>query len=154
VCCNAGILNPNRTWNGCWLTDNLAYPCDDVGRFNIFLSGYVEDRIQPVAGTALFLCFLQLFTAITACCAQCSGRKTEAAKNIGGPLSYDGLYSEGEETYSGYGYESYVKTGAARPGAPGATAPRAPGAPGPRGPAVPPRGPPAGAPRPAAPPAK
>lgn len=156
LCCFNSGLNPNRTWNGCWLADNLAYPCDSVGRFNVFLADYVEQRIQPVAGVALFLCFLQLFTAITACCAQCNGRKTEAAKSIGGPLSYDGLYSEGEETYSGYGYDSYVKTGQARAGgAPGATAPRAP-APGggPRGPAVPPRpaaAPGGGPPRPAAP---
>jgi hypothetical protein len=145
VCCNAGLRNPNRTLNGCWLTDDLPYPCDSIMTFKTFLSAYVDARIEPVAIVALVLCLLQLFTAVIACCNQCGGRKAEEGKKIGGPLSYDGLYSEGEETYSGYGYENYVKTGAARPGAPG------PGAPGPRGPAAPPRGAPTGVPRPAGP---
>lgn len=154
-CCGAGngayIRCPNGT---CWLSPSLPYPCDSVGTFSTYLSEYISSRIEPVAGVALFLCLLQLFTSITACCNQCAGRKVEEAKKIGGALSYDGLYSEGEEAYSGYGYESYVKSGQvpARPGsaaaqaAAGAAAPRVPaGGPpqgGPRGPPGPPRGPP------------
>jgi hypothetical protein len=155
----AYIRCPNGT---CWLSSTLPYPCDSVQTFSDYLSQYIQDRIQPVAGVALFLCFLQLFTSITACCNQCAGRKSEEAKKIGGgPLSYDGVYSEGEEAYSGYGYESYVKSGqaghapragsaaaAAAAGAPppGAAAPRVPAGP-PRGPPVPPRAGPGGPPR-------
>jgi hypothetical protein len=124
---------PNGT---CWLAANLPYPCDTREKFAEFLTEYIKARIEPVAGVALFLFFLQLFTSVSACCNQCQGRKSEEKNKIGGALSYDGLYSEGEEAYSGYGYESYVKGGAAGAAAPprpgsaaasaGATAPRAP----------------------------
>lgn len=153
-CCLSGVNNygpvyfrcPNGT---CWLSGSLPYPCDSVQTFSAYLSDYISSRIEPVAGVALFLCLLQLFTSITACCNQCAGRKNEEAKKIGGALSYDGLYSEGEEAYSGYGYESYVKSGQApRAGSAAAaaqnhagttgTAPRVPPGP-PRGPPVPPR---------------
>ncbi len=169
-CCLAGYTTQGipvffRCPNGtCWLSPSLPFPCDSVQTFSDYLSGYIQDRIQPVAGVALFLCLLQLMTSITACCNQCAGRKTEEQKKIGGALAYDGLYNEGgeEAAYSGYGYESYVKSGAQggapRPGSAaaaahggGAAAPRVPAGP-PRGPPVPPRaggpgGPPAVPPR-------
>ncbi len=136
-CCCDLRRCPNGT---CWLPAVLPYPCDTLDTFKTFLVDFISERIQPVAGVALFLCILQLFTSITACCNQCAGKTLQEQKKMSGPLSYDGLYAENDEG-AGYGYESYVKGGQARPGsaaaAPpnaGATAPRAPGNAPPRGP--------------------
>jgi hypothetical protein len=152
-CCMGGYTSQGqplmfRCPNGtCWLPGNLLYPCENVGLFSTYLSDYITSRIEPVAGVALFLCLLQLLTSVTACCNQCAGRKVEEAKKIGGALSYDGLYSEGEEAYSGYGYASYVAGGQGGPARPGSAAAAAQGAPAggaaaPRVPAGPARGPP------------
>jgi hypothetical protein len=139
-CCNfhhCPYTEGNKTWVGtgaCWLPSNAFYPCDTVGNFKLFLVDYIDSGIQPVAGVALFLCLLQLFTSITACCNQCAGVKQAERDKIAGPMAYDGLYAEGEEAYAAGGetYGSYVKSGA-RPGsASGASAPKlgaAPGAP-------------------------
>lgn len=134
-CCCAYQRCPNDT---CWLPSTLLYPCDSITTFRLFLEEYLSDRLIPIAVIAILIGLVQFFTAVVSCCNQCKGRTAETqAKLAGGPLSYDGLYNEGEEQYSGYGYESYVKSGAARPGsaaaagAPpakdGATAPKAPG---------------------------
>jgi hypothetical protein len=123
-CCNR-VSCPNGS---CWIPAALPYPCDDETKFATFLTGYVDARIEPVAIIALVLSFIQIFTMIATCCNQCRGRKLEEQKKIGGPLSYDGLYSEGEEAYAGYGYENYVKGGGASGQAPrpagGAQAPK------------------------------
>jgi hypothetical protein len=110
----------------CWLAPSAPYPCDSKSNFAEYLTTWISDNIEPVAGVTLFLFFLQFFTSVSACCQQCQGRKQEEKNKIGGALSYDGLYSEGDEAYSGYGYESYVKSGAAA-GAAGAAAPPRPG---------------------------
>ncbi len=176
-CCNlppnsfriACTLVENNT-KSCWLPPTMDYPCDSIVRFKTFLVDYIEERIQPVAGVALFLCLLQLFTSITACCNQCAGKKQSEKEKIAGPMAYDGLYAEGEDYAGGNAYDAYagyVKSGTTGrpgsaaavgmpgvPGAPagGAGAPRAP-APGaalgqPR--SLPPRAAPApGGPRPA-----
>lgn len=133
-CCNL-VRCPNES---CWIPAALPYPCDSVGTFATFLEEYINDKLIPICVVAILLAFLQIFTAISACCNQCRGRKAQEAAKIAGPVTYDGLY-EGEEQYAGYGYEGYVKGGAARPakptggapaagGAEGATAPKAPAA--------------------------
>jgi hypothetical protein len=139
--------------NTCILPSSQPYPCDSKDNFAEYFTEYLTGNIEPVAGVTLFLFFLQFFTSVSACCNQCQGRKQEEKNKIGGALSYDGLYSEGDEAYSGYGYESYVKSGAAA----GAPAPPRPGsaaahaAAAAAGHAAPPRGPPRAAPAPAPP---
>lgn len=141
-CCNFQRC-PNET---CWLPSNLLYPCDSITTFRLFLENYISDRLIPISVIAILIAIVQFFTAIVACCNQCKGRKAETQQKLaGGPLSYDGLYNEGEEQYSGYGYESYVKSGAARPGSTAAAgAPPAKGEAGAAAPKVPGPGRPAG----------
>jgi hypothetical protein len=136
----------NMTRDFCWIPKTEPYPCDSIMSFATFVEEYIRDRVEPVAGVALFLCLLQLFTSVATCCNQCSGRKQQEKDKISGPMSYDGLdgmYGEGEEAYAGgdnayKAYAGYVKSGAVgRPGSaaaiptpgvptPGATAPPAP----------------------------
>jgi hypothetical protein len=133
----------NMTRDFCWIPKTEFYPCHSLKGFAGWVEGYITDHVQPVAAVAIFLCLLQFFTSIAACCNQCQGRKQQEKDKISGPMSYDGLdgmYGEGEEAYAGgdnayKAYAGYVKSGAVgRPGsaaalpavAPGATAPPAP----------------------------
>jgi hypothetical protein len=131
-CCCGLVPCPNGT---CWIPGFVPYPCNSLSSFSDFLADYVNERIEPVGAIAIFLGLMQLMTAIVACVSQCKGRKYEEAHKIGGPMSFDGQYNEGEESYGGYGYESYVKTGqpGARPGSvakpPGSAPPPGAGAP-------------------------
>lgn len=138
-----GNVTKNGLYGACWLKNSLPYPCDTIGNFKTYLVEYVDEGIQPVAGVALFLCLLQLFTAVSACCNQCSGVKQQEKDKIAGPMQYDGLYAaEGTDEAAGNPYDAYsgyVKSGAtARPGnavpVAGAAAPKLGGMPGPRGP--------------------
>lgn len=139
-CCCAHIRCPNDT---CWLPANLLYPCDSISTFSQYLDEYISDRLVPIGVIAILIGLVQFFTSITACCNQCRGRQVQGQKAISGVgnVSYDGMYEQ-DEQYGGYGYDAYVKGGAAggapgaapggagRPGpggAPGATAPKAPG---------------------------
>lgn len=117
-CCCGLIPCPNGT---CWIPGFVPYPCNSLQSFSDFLADYINKNIEPVGAVAIFLGLMQLMTAIVACVSQCKGRKYEEAHKIGGPMSFDGQYNEGEESYGGYGYESYVKTGqpGARAAAPG-----------------------------------
>lgn len=81
----------NMTRNYCWIPRSEPYPCDSVESFAVYLKEYVEGNIQPVAGLALFLCMLQLFTSIVACCNQCQGKKQQEKDKIAGAMSYDGM---------------------------------------------------------------
>ena len=108
ACCCGFQQCPNGT---CWLPANLLYPCDTLDHFKQYLVTYIDDRITPIAVVAILIGLIQFVTAIAACCNQCKGKSVEAAKPMGGPLSYDGYADESAE-YGGYGYESYVKTGA------------------------------------------
>jgi hypothetical protein len=118
-CCCSYLRCPNDT---CWLPANLLYPCDSITTFSLYLDEYIGDRLIPIAVIAILVSFLQLFTAITACCNQCRGRTVQKMKETpAGPVSYDGMY-EGEEGYEGYAYGQYVKNGNTKPagGAPSA----------------------------------
>lgn len=133
ACCCGALRCPNDT---CWIPSTVPYRCDTFEVFQISLHDYIQDKIVPVAAIAIVIAFVELFTAITACCNICKGVQKEEKRRIGGPPTYDGVYGEGEEAYSASAYESYVKTGSARPGstaaagAPtGAAAPTAGGAP-------------------------
>jgi len=89
----------------CWVPTTLLYPCDSLTSFADFLEEWIDSNIIWVGSIVLIVSFLQLFTAITACCSQCRGKTVEQQKKIAtGPVSYDGLY-EGDENYAGYGYE-------------------------------------------------
>jgi hypothetical protein len=145
----------NMTRDFCWIPKTEPYPCQGLPDFARFVEDYIRERVEPVAYVAFFLCLLQLFTSIVACCNQCQGRKQQEKDKISGPMSYDGLdgmYGEGEEAYTGgdnayKAYAGYVKSGAVgRPGS--AAALPAPGA-GAAAPPAPPR--PGGAPPPAPP---
>lgn len=122
ACCCEGVhcMGENRTSN-CYLSESSDFPCNDVQPFSDWLADYIASKVTPVAVIALIISFFQGLTAVMACCQRCKGKESEENKRIGGPLSYDGLYSEGEEAYGGYGYENYVKGGS------GAKAPRAGG---------------------------
>ena len=104
----------NMTRNLCWVPQSELYPCDSVHSFAPWIEGYIKGKIEPVAFCAFFLCLLQFFTSVVACCNQCQGKKQQEKDKISGPVSYDGLdgmYGEGEEAYGGGGgksYESYV----------------------------------------------
>ena len=137
-----GNVTLTGQYGACWLSPDAPYPCDTLTNFKTYLVDYIEAGVQPVAGIALFLCLLQLFTAVTACCNQCSGVKQAEKDKIAGPMQYDGLYAtEGTDDAAGPSpydaYSGYVKSGAtARPGsaAPlGASAPKLGAAPGPKG---------------------
>jgi hypothetical protein len=118
-CCNfrrCPYISGNVTITGlyggaCWIPSKQPYPCDSIDSFKTFLVEYIDEGIQPVAGVALFLCLLQLFTSITACCNQCAGVKQAEKDKIAGSVAYDGLYAEGEEAYASGGekYGSYVR---------------------------------------------
>ncbi len=75
----------------CWVPRSEPYPCDDVNNFGTFLKDYIDERIQPVAALAIFLCLLQFFTSVVACCNQCQGKKQAEKDKIAGAMSYDGM---------------------------------------------------------------
>jgi hypothetical protein len=130
-CCCTFQRCPNDT---CWLPSNLLYPCDSITTFRLFLEQYLSDRLIPICVIAILIGLVQFFTAIVACCNQCRGRTTEEQKKIaGGPLSYDGMYGDAAPEDGSFGYETYIKGSATRPGSAaaaaqtsGAAAPKAP----------------------------
>lgn len=133
-CCKEGHpIDPSESF--CWLPASTNYPCDSEERFRVTMFNYIEDRLQPVAAIALFLCLLQLFTAIMACCNQCSGKNIQKQREANGPFNYEDSY-ENDEAYSTgatpqySNYSAYINTGQvprhAAPQVGGAAAPRVP----------------------------
>jgi hypothetical protein len=155
------------TRNYCWIPKAEPYPCNDVNDFGTFLKEYISDRIEPVAGLAIFLCLLQFFTSVVACCNQCQGKKQAEKDKIAGAMSYDGMdgmYGDQEAGAPGGGFASAGADAAygkwagqgGRPGSavaqpPPPVAARAPGPPKRAAPGPAP-GPAPGAPQPGAPP--
>lgn len=129
-CCCAHIRCPNDT---CWLPANLLYPCDSLDNFRLFLTDYIDERLIPISVVAILIGIVQFFTAITACCNQCSGFKDAEKREMvrqAAQVPYDGLYNEdGESGYGAYVTQGQVRPGsAAAAGSAGATAPKAPAA--------------------------
>lgn len=95
ACCCGSLKCPqpalNMTRNYCWVPRTEPYPCDDVNDFGTFIKRYIDERIEPVAGFAIFLCLVQFFTSVVACCNQCQGKKQQEKDKIAGPMSYDGM---------------------------------------------------------------
>jgi hypothetical protein len=147
ACCCGTLKCPqpklNMTRDYCWVPRSEPYPCDDVNNFGTFLKEYIDERIQPVAGLAIFLCLLQFFTSVVACCNQCQGKKQAEKDKIAGAASYDGMdgmYGDQEggqpqgvqdNTFGKFAAPARAGSAAALPGGGGGAPPVATRAPGP-----------------------